>query len=296
MKPTKKAQKKAKVSTPVKVKKKVAKTAVSAKKSKAVVENKKSSKTVKGKLTVKQPTKTDKPKAKKTPTALKTKATSGAKGLANNKRKSQTLNAKEYDAFVVKAAKKEKVSPEELVTVDRRERKASDTSSEAVFSMAKPQEELQSKQERRPKIQRRRQIDPTTCERDYTAEEIEFMNALNEYKRHSGRMFPTCSEILEVFCSLGYTKRSHEESVEVCADLESGDVYVTTTETETLNRLTEFSSKSFESDQNNGQNDMPADEEIEEADLGFPFLMGANDSSDTGFSSPVPCNAMPYFA
>ncbi|MDR0336852.1 MAG: hypothetical protein LBI18_07160 [Planctomycetaceae bacterium] len=54
---------------------------------------------------------------------------------------------------------------------------------------------------------RRRQIDPSTCERDYSQDEVEFMNALNEYKRTSGRMFPTCSEILEVLKSLGYEKQ-----------------------------------------------------------------------------------------
>lgn len=59
---------------------------------------------------------------------------------------------------------------------------------------------------KRQKVQRRRQIDPTTCERDYSSEEIEFMNALDEYKRSSGRMFPTCSEVLEVLRNLGYTK------------------------------------------------------------------------------------------
>jgi hypothetical protein len=61
--------------------------------------------------------------------------------------------------------------------------------------------------ERRVKVNRRRQIDPTTCERDYSVEEVEFMSALDDYKRRSGRMFPTCSEILEVFRSLGYEKR-----------------------------------------------------------------------------------------
>ena len=61
--------------------------------------------------------------------------------------------------------------------------------------------------ERRVKVNRRRQIDPTTCERDYSIEEIEFMNAVDEYKRRSGRMFPTCSEILEVVRGLGYEKR-----------------------------------------------------------------------------------------
>lgn len=60
----------------------------------------------------------------------------------------------------------------------------------------------------RRKVQRRRQIDPTTCERDYTGDEIEFMQALDEYKRANGRMFPTCSEILEVIRGLGYMKVS----------------------------------------------------------------------------------------
>jgi hypothetical protein len=58
----------------------------------------------------------------------------------------------------------------------------------------------------RRKVQRRRQIDPTTCEREYTDDEVEFMQALDQYKRTSGRMFPTCSEILEVLQALGYQK------------------------------------------------------------------------------------------
>ncbi|MCE5267828.1 MAG: hypothetical protein LLG00_08070 [Planctomycetaceae bacterium] len=60
--------------------------------------------------------------------------------------------------------------------------------------------------ERRAKVNRRRQIDPTTCERDYTPDEIEFMGAMDSYKHRSGRMFPTCSEVLEVLKSLGYEK------------------------------------------------------------------------------------------
>ena len=62
--------------------------------------------------------------------------------------------------------------------------------------------------ERRVKVQRRRQIDPTTCEREYNDEEIVFMQALEAYKRSSGRMFPTCSEILEVVRGLGYVRVS----------------------------------------------------------------------------------------
>ena len=78
----------------------------------------------------------------------------------------------------------------------------------------RPEETLFDKERPREKVRRRRQIDPTTCERDYSLDEIEFMNALDDYKRTSGRMFPTCSEILEVIRSLGYIKVSHEEKVE----------------------------------------------------------------------------------
>ncbi|MCA9076825.1 MAG: hypothetical protein KDA93_17495 [Planctomycetaceae bacterium] len=58
----------------------------------------------------------------------------------------------------------------------------------------------------RRQIERRRQIDPTTCERDYQPEEIEFMRAMDDYKRRSGRQFPTWSEVLEVLRDLGYRK------------------------------------------------------------------------------------------
>jgi len=58
----------------------------------------------------------------------------------------------------------------------------------------------------RRKVERRRQIDPTTCERDYTDEEIEFMRAMDEYKRKAGRQFPTWSEVLEVLKGLGYKR------------------------------------------------------------------------------------------
>ncbi len=60
--------------------------------------------------------------------------------------------------------------------------------------------------DRMPKSLRRRHIDPTTCERDYGADELEFMRALEAYKRSSGRLFPTCTEILEVVRGLGYTR------------------------------------------------------------------------------------------
>jgi hypothetical protein len=91
------------------------------------------------------------------------------------------------------AARKSTKAGEELVTIDRRRNEES-----------APAPAL----ERRAKVQRRRQIDPTTCERDYSVEEVEFMNAMDEYKRKNGRMFPTCSEVLEVIRGLGYVRLS----------------------------------------------------------------------------------------
>jgi len=70
---------------------------------------------------------------------------------------------------------------------------------------------LIAEEKRKVRVQRRRQIDPTTCERDYSGDEIAFMQAMDEYKRKNGRMFPTCSEILEVVRSIGYVKVSFDE-------------------------------------------------------------------------------------
>ena len=95
----------------------------------------------------------------------------------------------------------EKISAgDQTVTLDRRrpgsERRSGDPDAMDVGVM---------KNSRRKK-QRRRHIDPTTCERDYSDPEIEFMRAMDDYKRRSGRMFPTCSEVLEVVRDLGYVR------------------------------------------------------------------------------------------
>jgi hypothetical protein len=60
--------------------------------------------------------------------------------------------------------------------------------------------------EKRRTSERRRHIDPTTCERDYNDEETVFMKAMDRYKRENRRPFPTWSEVLEVLRSLGYRK------------------------------------------------------------------------------------------
>src|SRR5262245_21206398 len=66
--------------------------------------------------------------------------------------------------------------------------------------------ERRTGQERRQQGERRRQVDPTTCERDYNDEEIAFMRAMDQYKRDNRRPFPTWSEVLEVLRALGYRK------------------------------------------------------------------------------------------
>jgi hypothetical protein len=106
------------------------------------------------------------------------------------------------------SSEKSKSAGSEEVTIDRRRggrREENSPNAATTPAAAAPLE-------RRQKVNRRRQIDPTTCERDYTDQEVEFMNALDEYKRKSGRMFPTCSEVLEVIRSLGYIKLSVAES------------------------------------------------------------------------------------
>ena len=62
---------------------------------------------------------------------------------------------------------------------------------------------------------RRRFVDPTTSEREYTKAEVEFMLAMKEYKQSSGRMFPTWSEVLEVLRELGYEKVTDGDLQEV---------------------------------------------------------------------------------
>lgn len=94
---------------------------------------------------------------------------------------------------------------ETTVVVDQRKERNRRTNDRRVANTAVAVERRIG--ERRAKVSRRRQIDPTTCERDYTDAEVEFMHAMDLYKRASGRMFPTCSEVLEVLRNLGYEKK-----------------------------------------------------------------------------------------
>lgn len=63
-----------------------------------------------------------------------------------------------------------------------------------------------SQPERPVRKERRRRVDPTTFEKQYTVEELEFMNAMHRFKVQSGKTFPTHGEVLKVARSLGYRK------------------------------------------------------------------------------------------
>jgi hypothetical protein len=102
---------------------------------------------------------------------------------------------------------KAEIAGEQIVTLDRRVTKRRTTEASDVQMRA-----IIAEEKKRTKTQRRRQIDPTTCERDYSGDEVEFMQAMDVYKRKNGRMFPTCSEILEVIRDLGYVRQSTQEA------------------------------------------------------------------------------------
>jgi hypothetical protein len=58
--------------------------------------------------------------------------------------------------------------------------------------------------DRRAKKDRRRRIDPTTFDKQYTDDEMEFMNAMQRFKERSGKSFPTYRDVIKVAVGLGY--------------------------------------------------------------------------------------------
>ena len=60
--------------------------------------------------------------------------------------------------------------------------------------------------ERRVKSERRRRIDPTTFEKQYTDDELEFMNAMQRFKVQTGKVFPSHGDVIRVAVSLGYRR------------------------------------------------------------------------------------------
>ncbi len=89
--------------------------------------------------------------------------------------------------------------PEDTLFHERRygrERREPETAGEAIEPVPR----------RREKLSRRKRVDPTTFEKQYTVEEIEFMNAIQQFKMQSGKAFPTHGDTLRIAIRLGYRK------------------------------------------------------------------------------------------
>ena len=126
---------------------------------------------------------------RKTASKLKRPTRHAAKGASRKSKSSARTQGRSGES---------RRSGDEVVTIDRR-RTDRREEERAGVPTAPPLE-------RRKKVNRRRQIDPTTCERDYTDDEIAFMKAMDQYKRENRRPFPTWSEVLEVLLALGYRR------------------------------------------------------------------------------------------
>lgn len=83
--------------------------------------------------------------------------------------------------------------------LDRRDRKGPDPLPEKPAAQGPPPE-------RRARKDRRRRIDPTTFDKQYTDDEMEFMNAMQRFKERSGKSFPTYREVIGVLVDLGYRR------------------------------------------------------------------------------------------
>ena len=82
---------------------------------------------------------------------------------------------------------------------ERRHRQDALAKTEPVALPSKPKE-------RREKKERRRRVDPTTFDKNYSDSEIEFMNAMQSFKDQTGKQFPAYGEVLQVAQRLGYRK------------------------------------------------------------------------------------------
>ncbi len=89
---------------------------------------------------------------------------------------------------------------------DRLERRNDDSKPAEDFKAARPDRHP----ERRQKKERRRRIDPTTFEKQYTDDELEFMNAMQRFKELSGKTFPSYADVIRVAVSLGYRRAVFE--------------------------------------------------------------------------------------
>ncbi len=77
--------------------------------------------------------------------------------------------------------------------------------------------------ERRARKERRRRVDPTTFEKQYSEDEMEFMNSIQAFKNRSGKTFPSHGDILTVALNLGYRQSVAVEDEEEDAAMDWAD-------------------------------------------------------------------------
>lgn len=95
--------------------------------------------------------------------------------------------------------------PENTLIHDRRT--GSDRNGhEPTVSPQNNEKDASSPPQGRAKKERGRHIDPTTFDKQYTDDELEFMNAMQRFKELSGKTFPTHGEVLKVAVELGYRR------------------------------------------------------------------------------------------
>ena len=96
--------------------------------------------------------------------------------------------------------------PRDTLFHDRREGRDRRHRGDAAQPAAGPRQPDAPERERREKKERRRRIDPTTFEKQYTDDEMEFMNAMQRFKELSGTTFPSYGDVLKVAIMLGYRR------------------------------------------------------------------------------------------
>jgi hypothetical protein len=69
---------------------------------------------------------------------------------------------------------------------------------------------------------RRKRIDPTTFEKQYTPAELEFMNAMQEFKVRHAKTFPSHGDVLQVAYALGYRRVVPLEEEEGAFEADTG--------------------------------------------------------------------------
>jgi hypothetical protein len=78
-------------------------------------------------------------------------------------------------------------------------------------------------QPNRRRLERRRRVDPTTFEKQYTCDELEFMTAMQRFKVQTGKAFPSHREVLQVAHALGYRRQLVEPLPETLESAEGRD-------------------------------------------------------------------------